>query len=101
MIVARYVRKFAAILSAAALFLATAADACTGIRLTAVDGTVVHARTLNATIGTPQHQLSYRLAPAGHASPARASDAAVLLSGTPLTAAPLSPPLGGPKAPLG
>ena len=95
MIAARYAKTLAAVLSAGALFFASAADACTGIRLTAVDGTVVHARTLNATIGTPQ------LAPAGHASPARASDAAVLLSGTPLTAAPLSPPLGGPEAPLG
>ena len=56
MIAARYAKTLAAILSAGALFFASAADACTGIRLTAADGTVVHARTLNATIGTPQHQ---------------------------------------------
>ncbi len=50
MIVARYAQKLAAILSAGALFFASAADACTGIRLTAADGTVVHARTLEFAI---------------------------------------------------
>jgi len=44
--VVRYARKLAAIVAAGALFVASAADACTGIRLTAADGTVVHARTL-------------------------------------------------------
>jgi len=39
-------RKFAASFAAAALLLSAAAEACTGIRLTAGDGTVVHARTL-------------------------------------------------------
>ncbi len=39
-------RKYAASLAAAALLLSSAAEACTGIRLTAGDGTVVHARTL-------------------------------------------------------
>ena len=50
MIVARYAKTLAAILSAGALFFASAADACTGIRLTAADGTVVHARTLEFAI---------------------------------------------------
>ena len=46
MIVARYAKTLAAIISAGALVVASAAEACTGIRLTAADGTVVHARTL-------------------------------------------------------
>jgi choloylglycine hydrolase len=50
MIVARYAQKLAAILSAGALFVASAADACTGIRLKAADGTVVHARTLEFAV---------------------------------------------------
>jgi choloylglycine hydrolase len=50
MIVARYAQKLAAILSAGALFLASAAEACTGIRLIAADGTVVHARTLEFAV---------------------------------------------------
>jgi choloylglycine hydrolase len=50
MIVARYAQKLAAILSAGALLFASAADACTGIRLKAVDGTVVHARTLEFAV---------------------------------------------------
>jgi choloylglycine hydrolase len=50
MLVVRFAHKLAAILSAGALFLASAADACTGIRLTAADGTVVHARTLEFAI---------------------------------------------------
>ncbi len=45
-----FARKLAAILSAGALILSSAADACTGIRLTAADGTVVHARTLEFAI---------------------------------------------------
>ena len=40
------IRKFAAALAAAALLLSTAAEACTGIRLIAQDGSVIHARTL-------------------------------------------------------
>jgi len=40
------IRKFAATIAAAALLLSSTAEACTGIRLTADDGTVVHARTL-------------------------------------------------------
>lgn len=39
-------RKFAAMFAAITLLASTAAEACTGIRLTAGDGTVVHARTL-------------------------------------------------------
>ncbi len=39
-------RKAVATLATAALLLSTAAESCTGIRLTAEDGTVVHARTL-------------------------------------------------------
>jgi choloylglycine hydrolase len=50
MIVARYAKTFVAILSAGALFFANAAEACTGIRLTAADGTVVHARTLEFAV---------------------------------------------------
>jgi choloylglycine hydrolase len=50
MIVARYAKRLAAILSAGALFAASAADAYTGIRLTAADGTVVHARTLEFAV---------------------------------------------------
>ena len=50
MIVSRFTQKFAALLSAGALFLSSAADACTGIRLTAADGTVVHARTLEFAV---------------------------------------------------
>jgi choloylglycine hydrolase len=50
MLVVRFAHKLAAILSAGALFLASAADACTGIRLTAADGTLVHARTLEFAI---------------------------------------------------
>src|SRR5260370_26065513 len=50
MIVARYAKTFAGILSAGALFFASAADACTGIRLTVADGTVVHARTLEFAV---------------------------------------------------
>jgi len=38
--------KFAAIVASSALLLGPAAEACTGIKLTAEDGTVVHARTL-------------------------------------------------------
>lgn len=40
------IRKFAAAIAAAALLLSTAAEACTGIRLIAQDGSVIHARTL-------------------------------------------------------
>jgi choloylglycine hydrolase len=46
----RFARTLAAIISAGALMLASAADACTGIRLIAADGTVVHARTLEFAI---------------------------------------------------
>lgn len=46
MTVRRFAHKLAAMISAGALLLASAAEACTGIRLTAADGTVVHARTL-------------------------------------------------------
>ena len=46
MITISLVRKFAATLAAAALFCSATAEACTGIRLTAADGSVVHARTL-------------------------------------------------------
>ena len=46
----RLARTLAAIISAGALMLASAADACTGIRLIAADGTVVHARTLEFAI---------------------------------------------------
>ena len=45
-----FTQKLAAIISAGALFVASAADACTGIRLTAADVTVVHARTLEFAI---------------------------------------------------
>ena len=45
-----FARKLAAIIAAGALILSNAADACTGIRLTAADGTVVHARTLEFAI---------------------------------------------------
>jgi choloylglycine hydrolase len=48
--IARYASKLVAFLSVGALFLASAADACTGIRLVAGDGTVVHARTLEFAI---------------------------------------------------
>jgi choloylglycine hydrolase len=50
MFVGRFAQKFAAMISAGALFLASAADACTGIRLIAADGTVVHARTLEFAV---------------------------------------------------
>jgi choloylglycine hydrolase len=39
-------RKFAASIAATAMLFSSIAEACTGIRLTAGDGTVVHARTL-------------------------------------------------------
>ena len=48
--IARYASKLVAFLSVGALFVASAADACTGIRLVAGDGTVVHARTLEFAI---------------------------------------------------
>ena len=50
MMVGRFAHKLAAMISAGALFLASAADACTGIRLIAADGTVVHARTLEFAV---------------------------------------------------
>ncbi len=50
MIARRFAQKLAAVIAAGALFFANAAEACTGIRLTAVDGTVVHARTLEFAI---------------------------------------------------
>ncbi len=50
MIVARYAQKLAAIVAAGTLFLSSAAEACTGIRLIADDGTVVHARTLEFAV---------------------------------------------------
>ncbi len=50
MFVGRFAQKLAAMISAGALFLASTADACTGIRLTAADGTVVHARTLEFAV---------------------------------------------------
>ena len=50
MIAARFARKLAATIAAGALLLSSAADACTGIRLTAADGTVVHARTLEFAV---------------------------------------------------
>lgn len=40
------IRRFVAALAATALLLSTAAEACTGIRLIAQDGSVIHARTL-------------------------------------------------------
>jgi choloylglycine hydrolase len=46
----RFVHKLAAIVSAGALLFSGAAEACTGIRLTAADGTVVHARTLEFAV---------------------------------------------------
>jgi choloylglycine hydrolase len=46
----RFVQKLVAIVAAGALFLSSAAEACTGIRLIAADGTVVHARTLEFAI---------------------------------------------------
>jgi choloylglycine hydrolase len=46
----RFAQKLAAMISAGALFFATAAEACTGIRLMAADGTVVHARTLEFAV---------------------------------------------------
>ncbi len=46
----RFARTLAAVISAGALLLANAADACTGIRLIAADGTVVHARTLEFAV---------------------------------------------------
>ncbi len=48
--VGRFAYKLAAIVAAGALFLSSAAEACTGIRLIAADGTVVHARTLEFAI---------------------------------------------------
>src|SRR5262249_3703328 len=53
----RFAQRLAAVISAGALFLATAADACTGIRLTAADGTVVHARTLEFGVELDSHVL--------------------------------------------
>jgi choloylglycine hydrolase len=50
MIAGRFAQKLVAIAAAGALFLANAAEACTGIRLIAADGTVVHARTLEFAI---------------------------------------------------
>ncbi len=50
MTVGRFAHKLAAMIAAGALFLSSAAEACTGIRLTAADGTVVHARTLEFAI---------------------------------------------------
>ena len=50
MIAARFARKLAATLAAGALLFSSAADACTGIRLVAADGTVVHARTLEFAV---------------------------------------------------
>ena len=50
MIAAQFAHKLAAMISAGALLLSSAADACTGIRLTAADGTVVHARTLEFAV---------------------------------------------------
>ena len=50
MMVSRFAQKLAAMISAGALFLASAADACTGIRLIAADGTVVYARTLEFAV---------------------------------------------------
>ena len=50
MIAARFAHKLAAMIAAGALLLSSAADACTGIRLTAADGTVVHARTLEFAV---------------------------------------------------
>ena len=50
MIVARFAQKLAAMIAAGALFLSSAADACTGIRLIAADGAVVHARTLEFAV---------------------------------------------------
>ena len=45
-----FAQKLAAMIAAAALFFTSAAEACTGIRLTAADGTVVHARTLEFAV---------------------------------------------------
>jgi len=45
-----FAKTFAAFLAAGALFAATGAQACTGIRLTAADGTVVPARTLEFAV---------------------------------------------------
>jgi choloylglycine hydrolase len=50
MLVGRFAHKLAAIVAAGTLFLSSAAEACTGIRLIAADGTVVHARTLEFVI---------------------------------------------------
>ncbi|HEY1779992.1 MAG TPA: choloylglycine hydrolase family protein [Roseiarcus sp.] len=50
MFASRFASKAAAIIATGALILSSAADACTGIRLTAADGTVVHARTLEFAI---------------------------------------------------
>jgi len=50
MLARRFAHKLAAMIAAGALLLSSAADACTGIRLTAADGTVVHARTLEFAI---------------------------------------------------
>jgi hypothetical protein len=50
MIVGGFIQKFAATIAAGALFLTSAADACTGVRLIAADGTVVHARTLEFAV---------------------------------------------------
>jgi choloylglycine hydrolase len=50
MTVGRFAQKLAALIAAGALFLSNAAEACTGIRLIAADGTVVHARTLEFAI---------------------------------------------------
>ena len=48
--VARYAQKLAAIIAAGAVFFTSGAEACTGIRLIAADGTVVHARTLEFAV---------------------------------------------------
>lgn len=50
MMVGRFACKLAAMISAGALFLSSGAEACTGIRLIAADGTVVHARTLEFAV---------------------------------------------------
>jgi choloylglycine hydrolase len=50
MVVGRFVQKLAAMIAAGALLVSSAAEACTGIRLIAADGTVVHARTLEFAV---------------------------------------------------
>ena len=46
----RFAQKLAATISAGALVLASAAEACTGVRLIGADGTVVYARTLEFAV---------------------------------------------------